>query len=126
MVGERLLKGYPTGESAEPDNVEDQGCYGVLRATRDRVPMIEFRKKDGSALAVAYAMIEQISCSTGDGILVRAAGREIRILGRSLGEETSAGLFRALVRQRVCWVQERGRSATLGAEGSVVVEAIQW
>ena len=127
---ERLLQKHqpaPATEPADLETVEDQGGYGIVRAPRERALMVELRKKDGTVLAVPYAMIEQVRFSPSDGITIHACGREVRISGRNLNPQTSSrvGLFNGLCRHRVAWIMECTRSAIqTGGEAAAQVEAI--
>ena len=66
MSVEELLRRHQPREpepSADPDEADDRGSFGVLRGAKERAVMLELRKKDGSVLAIPYALIEQISFS---------------------------------------------------------------
>jgi hypothetical protein len=127
---ERLLQKHqpaPAAESADLETEEDQGAYGIVRAPRERALMVELRKKDGTIMAVPYAMIEQLRFSPSNGITIHACGRELQIRGRNLNPTTSSrlGLFSGLCRHRVAWILESSRSASqAGGESAAQVEAI--
>lgn len=110
------------------DNVEDLGGYGLVRGARDRCFAVELRKKDDTILAVPYALVEQYLYSPAEGIVLRVAGREIKIQGKGLNDRTVNPLtfFSALNRQRVSWVQEQSRLNALDTESMVVIESIKW
>lgn len=105
----------------EADNVEDQGGWGLLRGIRDRAMMLELRKKDDTALAIPYALIEQVLLTPGEGITLRAAGREVRVRGRGLEP-----LFAAMVRHRAAWVAEPSRTAASGRTDGAAVDSVLW
>lgn len=126
MSVDRLLQKY-SDESLDADNVDDQGCFGLLRGQRDRALMVELRKKDGVVLAIPYAMIEHVRYSPDEGITIRIAGRDVRISGRHLHSDQRPSLVNGLSRHRVAWISEPLRSAALTAEAAAtVVESISW
>lgn len=108
----------------------DTGCFGFLRGgTRERVEMLELRKKTGRILAVGYHAIERVEYNPSDGIILHALGRSIRIKGRNLNADGSphGQLFRGIVRHRVAWVREADASRLVVArDDESVVDAIEW
>lgn len=129
MTAEQMLQRHVRreGDVEEGSDVEDLGSYGLLRGVRDRCSAIEFRKRDGTILAVPYPLIEQFLFSPDDGITLRAAGREIRIRGRHLNHGTGKpGLFAALTRGRAQWVAEQSRLSPPTFGASTVIETIAW
>lgn len=129
MTAEQMLQRHVRreGDVQDGSDVEDLGSYGLLRGVRDRCSAIEFRKRDGSILAVSYPLIEQFLFSPNDGITLRAAGREIRIRGQHLNHGSAKqSLFTALTRGRAQWVAEQSRVSLPGPDGKTVIESITW
>jgi hypothetical protein len=128
-VDEMLDQHRVTGEGKETEDGEARdGAFGIIRAPRERALMIELHKRDGTILAVPYAMIEQMRYSPGEGITLHAGTLEIRIRGRHLtGNGSPVGLFSALASHRVLWAQEQCRlkSLEVGRE-AILIESIQW
>lgn len=110
--------------------VSETESFGFLRGgTRERVEMLELRKKTGRILAVSYHAIERVEFDPSDGIILYALSRTIRIRGRSLNADWAANgqLFRGIVRHRVAWVREAETTeATAGSEGEAGVDVIEW
>jgi hypothetical protein len=119
----------PAAAGAEDGDTADHGCYGLLRGIKDRAFAIELRKKDGTVLAVPYALIEQYQFTADATILLRAAGRDITIAGQRLNDPlpTTPGtsLFTAIVRQRVAWVAEHAHVAATRRE-EMVLSSLRW
>lgn len=136
MIDPKLQRytGRPTASAStdelEGDNVEDRGGYGLLRGVRDRALALELRKRDDTVLAIPYALIEQFLYTPADGITLRAAGREFRIVGRNLNadEAKRPTFFSALVRHRVPWVAERSRGSgpAVTGEDATVIDSLSW
>lgn len=113
----------------EVDGDESWGAFGWLRGTRDRAPMLELRKRDGSIMAVAYGCLERAEFDPSSGITLHVSGRPVTIRGRNLNAELrpNVTLFNGITRHRVPWVQEAGRAEALqAAESATVIEAIEW
>lgn len=140
MTVEQMLQRYTQREQsaaappdATGDGIDDLGGYGLLRGIRDRAFALELRKKDGTVLAVPYALIEQYLFAPDAGITLRVGGRDVFIRGQRLNETPdrdaiapAISLYTAIVRQRVAWVAERsGRSPDAVGTG-VRIESVQW
>lgn len=129
MSTEQMLQRHVRreGDVEQGSDVEDLGSYGLLRGVRDRCSAVEFRKRDGTILAVPYPLIEQFLFSPTEGIILRAAGREIRIRGRYLNHGSGKpGLFSALTRGRAQWIAEQSRVSPPCSESVTVIESIAW
>ncbi len=133
---DRLLDRYARPESCAERVVgldsteagESHECFGWLRGnSRDRLAMLELRKKDGRILAVGYGWIERIEFDPAVGIALHVHGQTIVIKGSGLNTEVrpSIRLFDGLVRHRVPWVHESERTAELTSP-QLVVESITW
>ncbi|HUY88243.1 MAG TPA: hypothetical protein VMV10_05890 [Pirellulales bacterium] len=113
------------GETEEPS---DLGAFGWLRGVHDRSAMLEFRKKDGSITAFAYAWLERAEFDPSEGIALRFGPQKVRITGRNLNAEArpNVRLFAGIVRHRVPWIQEADQAAAMEAgRGATVIEAIE-
>jgi hypothetical protein len=116
-------------QAAESEQEENAGAFGFLRGARERALMLEFRLKDGRALALSYALLDQASFDPSDGIRLKFSGQEIRLAGRLLNERSgpSAPLFDAIVRHRVTWIKESSRAELLETRPNVlIVESISF
>jgi hypothetical protein len=116
------------GIETESDLADDLGAFGWLRGVRERALMLELRMRDGRIVAQGYAWLERVEFDPADGITLTFTGRTIRIVGKRLNAEVRplVRLFDGLLRHRVPWVTEAGRSSALGAEAQeVVVERIE-
>lgn len=128
-TGRKPLDAEPVNGSAEPDGLDDLGAFGLLRGIRDRAIMLEFRRKDGNSLALAYAWLESAACDPSEGITLQFGSRKIRLLGRNLNQAgpNGLGLFTAITRHRVLWIQEADEPALLqSADSATVIERIEW
>lgn len=132
---DRLLDKYTKrGEasstaSSELDDAEDLGCFGWLRGVRDRAIMLELRKKDGCAMAFAYAWLERVEHQPDLGLILHFPGRRVFLRGSGLNTETRpmVRLFDGIVRQRVAWVRESGGSEVIStSEPRCLIESIDW
>ena len=133
---DRLLDRYTRGGSSSPGfqeggaaEAESIGCFGWLRGQRDRALMLELRKKDGHAMAIAYSWLERVEFDPDRGITLYLPSQTIRITGSGLNAEVrpAVRLFDGIVRHRVSWIRESERAAALQASAeSVVVQAIDW
>ncbi len=113
----------------ESEPVDDLRAFGYLRGLRDRCPMLELRKKDGSTLAIGYSWIESIHFDPSDGITVAQAARRIIIRGRHLNQEVrpNVRLFQLLCRHRVLWIQEFDEPALMSVgEGETLIDSLSW
>lgn len=92
----------------EPDEADDVGCFGWLRASRDRCVMLELRKRSGERLAINYGWIESIAFDPSTGISLVAGRLRIEIAGTHLNTEQRphVRLFEGLTRHKVPWIAE--------------------
>lgn len=115
---------------SEPDNDEaDLGCFGWLRGARERAVSLELRKKDGRILAIGYSWIDHIEYDPDKGITLHTPDRTVQIVGSRLNTEVRPGvsLFGGLIRHRVAWLKESGRSGNFEIDDqSTAVEHISW
>lgn len=133
-----LLDKYtkPTGrtildapESAESEEIDDLGCFGWLRGSKERAVSLELRKKDGRIQAIPYGWIERFEFDPTEGITLVVAGAKIRITGRQLNGQTQSqiSLFNGLARHRVPWVREASGAEALDAgKCATIVERLLW
>jgi hypothetical protein len=134
MTVEQLLQRHQSAQptdTGDPEAVDDQGTYGVVRAARERAIMVELRKRDGTVVAVPYALVEQVRYSPDTGITIHACGREFRIAGRHLNpagpSSPKLGLFNGLCRHRVAWIAEAAHGVPSVADVQTAsVDTIQW
>jgi hypothetical protein len=120
----RTLLPSRDGEEETPD---DLGAFGWLRGVRDRAIMLELRRKDGSAVALAYAWLERADFDPSQGITLKFGMEKVKITGRNLNAEArlNVRLFAGIVRHRVPWIQEADRPMTMAAgRDAVVIETI--
>jgi uncharacterized protein YlzI (FlbEa/FlbD family) len=137
-MNDSLLMKYTgrTAESiAEPTSApsetvtDDLGAFGWLRGTRDRVVMLELRKKNGNILAVGYGWIERVEFDPSVGITLHLSGHKITIKGRNLNAELrpNVRLFQGITRHRVPWIQEADEPASMQAgKNATVIDRIEW
>lgn len=119
----------PEPAAAQPDAESEEvsaGAFGYLRGVRDRALMLELRFKDGSVIALSYAMLDRASFDPSDGIRLRFPGQEVLIAGQHLNEGRGVGLFDAIVRHRAVWIREASRADLLDTRrAGAIVEAIR-
>lgn len=111
----------------DPEAVDDFVTFGYARGARERVVMLEFRKRDGSVVALGYGWLERIEYDPSGCITLRFAGQTVKLHGRNLNAEArpNVRLVDGLVRHRVPWVREAGEPESMkAAPASVVVEEI--
>ncbi|MBX9580311.1 MAG: hypothetical protein K2X87_08395 [Gemmataceae bacterium] len=83
-------------------------------------PMLEFRRKTGSSLALGYAWLARAEYDPAAGITLRYPDGYVTRLGRNLYP-----VYAAILRHRARWVWEADRPSTaLAGDGEPVVEAI--
>jgi len=133
---DRLLDKYtkrPAADAPKPepegDEAEDCGCFGWLRGVRDRSIMLELRKKDGHILAVGYSWLERVEFDPSEGITLHVPGQKIKVTGSGLNTDArpTVRLFDGIIRHRVPWIRESGRTEVLKAgDDAVTVESIDW
>lgn len=113
----------------EPAGGEDSlGAFGILRGIRDKSVMLEFRRRDGTAKAFSYSLLEEIEFDSSVGITLKFATRTARIVGRNLNSEQrpNVRLLEALCRHRVPWIQEADAANARRADrGATVIEHIE-
>lgn len=137
MSDSSVLKRYfdPQGGKLPPNTAEPEemlevtGVFGLLRGSRDRALMLEFRKKSGDIRAVSYAYLEHADFNPSEGITLRFGGQQVRIRGRNLNAEIrpNVRLFQSIVRHRISWIQEADQATILeSGPQAVVVESIEW
>jgi len=125
-TGRKSLDAESVNGLTESDGWDDLGAFGLLRGIRDRAIMLEFRKKDGNLLALAYAWLESVEFDPSEGITLQFGSRKIRLIGRNLNQ-TGTGLLSAITRHRLLWVQEADEPAILQASASqTVIERLEW
>jgi hypothetical protein len=124
LFAERLRKEPEVIESAEPE--ASVSAFGYLRGVRDRAPMLELRKKDGSSIALSYSVLDRAAFDPSDGVRLRFPGADVHLVGRRLNDPVDRGLrlYELLLRHRVTWIQEAGRADAYEVREGVVVEAI--
>lgn len=123
------LEAEPVNGSLEPEGLDDLGAFGLLRGIRDRAIMLEFRRKDGNSLALAYAWLESAGFDPSEGITLQLGSRKVRLIGRNLNQAgpNGLGLFAAIIRHRVLWIQEADEPAILQAvDSATLIERIEW
>jgi len=128
-TGRKPLESEPVNGVSEPDGLDDLGAFGLLRGIRDRAIMLEFRRKDGNVRALAYAWLESAEFDPSEGITLQFGNRKIRLIGRNLNQVglTGLGLFTAITRHRVLWIQEADEPAFLQTvDTATVIERIEW
>jgi len=128
-TGRRPVETNPQNGSPDEEGLDNLGAFGLLRGIRDRAIMLEFRKKDGNALALAYAWLESAEFDPSEGITLQFGSRKIRLIGRNLNlvGPSGIGLFTAITRHRASWVQEADEPMSWQAgENSTVIERIEW
>lgn len=105
------------------------GCFGFLRGTRDRAPMLELRRKDGRIRAISYSWLQSADFDPSQGISLRVEGQTIRITGRNLnsGTHPDTRLFSAICRHRVLWIQEAaGPDSIEAGPDATLIDRIDW
>lgn len=113
----------------DSDGLDDLGAFGLLRGIWDRAIMLEFRRKDGNSLALAYAWLESAAFDPSEGITLQLGNRKIRLIGRNLNQAGphGLGLFTAITRHRVQWIQEADEPTILQAtDSATLIERIAW
>jgi len=128
-TGRKPVEAESVNGSPEPDGLDDLGAFGLLRGIRDRAIMLEFRKKDGNSQALAYAWLESAAFDPSEGITLQLGSRKIRLVGRNLNQAgpNGLGLFTAITRHRVLWIQEADEPAILQAlDSATLIERIEW
>lgn len=131
---DRILGKYPTSESAEAASQENEaeqsaGCWGYSRSARDRVPMLELRRRDGVIRSVSYGFLDHCDFDPAGTITLHVSGAEIKITGRNLTQETSPGLqlFTTITRHRCQWIREATQQEDRSAGKDIlVIESICW
>jgi hypothetical protein len=129
-VLDRYAAAARTNGAAEPhEGAEEFAAFGWLRGPAARVLMVEFRKKDGTVRALAYAYLFEALYDPSEGITLNFTGQKVRIVGRNLDAEArpTVRLFRGLLRHRVIYVKEADQFDELAAsDKETIVERIEW
>lgn len=118
-----------TGAEAEREDHDDYGAFGWLRGIRDRVPLIEFRLKNGNVRALGYAWLHQAEFDPSIGIILSFGTMQVTLTGRNLNAELrpNVRLFQGLLRHRVPYVQEADEATILqSADHETIIERIVW
>ncbi len=70
--------------------------------------MLEIRHRDGHITAFSYNVFDRAKFDPSDGIILKFAGAQVRIIGRNLNAEARPHLrlFEGITRHRVSWIQE--------------------
>ena len=106
-LSDRLLE-RKVAEQPEPDAVDDLGAFGMLRGSRDRSLMLDFRLKGGNSETFPYAALDRIRVDPSEGIVLEFNGVVVTLKGWHLARATEGrpSLAEGLRRQRVAWIQE--------------------
>jgi hypothetical protein len=115
---------------AQPDfeTVDDFVAFGYARGARERVVMLELRKRDGGLIALGYGWLERIEYDPSGCITLRFAGQTVKLHGRNLNAEVrpNVRLVDGLVRHKVPFIQESSSAAAMAAgQESTVIEQIE-
>jgi hypothetical protein len=108
------------GEGAELEREADYPAYSILSADRQRKVMVEFRRKNGNAKALAYSYLVALDFDPSEGIAMDFSGYTVKIAGRNLRP-----LFEGVVAQRVAVVREMDElqaEANLPQDATVVTK----
>lgn len=128
-VLERFTSRKPEADHVtDPEGVDDLGAFGWLRGIRDRAEMIELRHRDGAISAHGYAWLKNAHFDPSGEILLDFSGETVRIAGRNLNGELSAGkrLFEGIVRRKVPWIAAAtNENALTSPKGAVVIEELE-
>ncbi len=111
----------------EDDTIDVPG-FGWLRGIRDTAIMLEIRHRDGHITAFSYNMLDRAEFDPSDGITLKFAGTQVRIVGRNLNVEARPHLrlFEGITRRRVSWIQEADEPAAMEApKGATVIEEVE-
>jgi hypothetical protein len=102
--------------------------FGRIRGMRDRAIMLELRRKTGQIKAISYSAIFRIEFDPSEGITIFHGRDVIKVRGQHLNSQKDRrGLFEAITRNLVPWVQETSQSAALQADkDACIIEAIEW
>ena len=117
------------GAETERDDHDDYGAFGWLRGIRDRVPLVEFRLKNGNVRAQGYAWLHQAEFDPSTGIVLSFGTFQVTLIGRNLNAELrpNVRLFQGLLRHRVPYVQEADEARVLqSADHETIIEQIVW
>lgn len=113
---------------ADSESLDDFVTFGYARGARERVVMLELRRRDGSLIALGYSWLERVEYNPSGCITLRFAGQVVRVHGRNLNAEVrpNVRLVDGLVRQRVPWIQESSSAAAMAAgKEATVIERIE-
>lgn len=123
------MRGANENKNAEETEIDDLGCFGFLRGSRELARSVELRKRDGTIVAMPYGWLEDAEFNGSDLITLHFPKRDVRIKGRNLNGQSRPNirLFEALARHRVPWLREASEPDRMTAsEGVTVIESIEW
>lgn len=115
--GAENKEAVPLTESAD-DAAQSKDSYSTISADRMQKVMVEFRFKNGNAVALAYSYLVKASFDPSAAILLDFSAHTVRLSGKNL-----APVFAGLVSQRVAVVTEVDdlqAEAVLGEDATVV------
>lgn len=127
--GRDKTNGVNGTDQADETEIDDFGCFGFLRGSRERAVMLELRKKNGNILAVGYGWLERVEYDPSIGITLHAADRKVQIRGRNLNGEAGPKikLFESIARHRVPWIKEFVINERMQAPlDTTVIDGIEW
>jgi hypothetical protein len=116
-------------DELDQSSVDDYGAFGWLRGIRDRVPMLEFRQRNGNIRACGYAWLQQAEFDPSIGIVLSFGTVQVTLIGRNLNTEVrpTVRLFQGITRQKVPYLQEADEATILRSrDGDPVIERIVW
>jgi hypothetical protein len=104
LLSERL--NARKSESDDREEMDEFGCYAVVRGIRDRCPMVEFIHPSGDSVAFPYADLTRLTWSKNSQLDLQFNAVVVQIRGKQLAK-SSAGLslHSALKLHRVPWVK---------------------
>src|SRR4051794_30193517 len=76
------LSAHLAAPEAGPPEADEGSCpaFGFLRGLRDRALMVEFRFRDGNALALPYTWLGPVRFDPSVGLLLRYAGDVVTLV----------------------------------------------
>jgi hypothetical protein len=99
-----------------------------VRGIRDTAIMFEIRHRDGHITAFNYNVLDRAEFDPSDGITLKFAGAQVRIIGRNLNIEARPHLrlFEGITRHRVPWIQVADEPTAMEApKGATVIEDVE-
>ena len=104
LIAERLGRRIDTAESAE--ELDDLGCYALLRGIRDRCPMIDFLVPSGDCFAFSYADLTRVILRRNRQLELAFGSVVVTLHGEQFREASrGVGLHAGLKLHRVPWVK---------------------